>query len=84
MISNKSHLEPVVVTAVERQFHTSAHDDPGLKVIANLPYNISTPLIINLLETNFPLKLMVLTLQKDYYKSIVSETGNKGLWCVYL
>ena len=77
VISNKSHLEPVVVTAVERQFHTSAHDDPGLKVIANLPYNISTPLIINLLETNFPLKLMVLTLQKDITNRLSAKPGTK-------
>ena len=81
VIINKSHLEPDVVNAVERRIHTSVHDeqcvDVGLKVIANLPYNISTPLIINLLESDFPLKLMVLTLQKDITNRLSARPGTK-------
>jgi len=81
VIINKSHLEPDVINVVERLLHTS--DSGGecagsdLKVIANLPYNISTPLIINLLESNFPLKLMVLTLQRDITNRLSARPGTK-------
>ncbi len=81
VIINKSHLEPDVINIVERLLHTSGSGREcvglDLKVIANLPYNISTPLIINLLESDFPLKLMVLTLQKDITNRLSARPGTK-------
>ena len=42
-----------------------------------MPYNISTPVIINLLEGNLPIKLMVLMLQKEITERMTAIPGTK-------
>jgi 16S rRNA (adenine1518-N6/adenine1519-N6)-dimethyltransferase len=48
-----------------------------LKVVANLPYHISTPVIVALLEGNLPVELMVLTLQRDIVDRLMASPGTK-------
>ena len=48
-----------------------------LRVIANLPYNISTPVIFKLLETREVFSDMTLMLQKEVATRIVAPPGGK-------
>ncbi len=53
------------------------HDNARLKVVSNLPYNISTPVIITLLESALPIKLMVLMLQKEITDRMAASPGTR-------
>ena len=63
ILKTKHELNPDVLLLVDnwRKEHNQAH----IKVVSNLPYNISTPVIINLLESELPINLIVLMLQKE-------------------
>jgi len=47
------------------------------KIIANLPYYITTPIIMNFLESNFSFQSMVVMMQKEVAERITSKPGNK-------
>ena len=50
---------------------------PGPKVVANLPYYITTPIIFHLLESTIPWQLLVFLVQKEVADRMVSPPGNK-------
>src|SRR4030067_2096153 len=59
---------------------------PEFKVVANIPYYITTPLIFRLLDTRKNLKSMTLTIQKEVAERIVAASGGKDTvfflwWC---
>lgn len=47
------------------------------RVVGNLPYNISTPLIFHLLESSLPIRDMIFLLQKEVVDRLCSEPGSK-------
>lgn len=47
------------------------------KVVANIPYYITTPIIFRLLETGRNLRSMTLTIQKEVAQRIVAKPGGK-------
>jgi 16S rRNA (adenine1518-N6/adenine1519-N6)-dimethyltransferase len=47
------------------------------KVVANIPYYITTPIIFRLLEARKKLKSMTLTIQKEVAERIAAKPGNK-------
>ncbi|HDL63860.1 MAG TPA: ribosomal RNA small subunit methyltransferase A, partial [Proteobacteria bacterium] len=49
----------------------------GLKVVANLPYSITGPLLVKLLESEIGFSILVLMVQKEVGERIVSPPGNK-------
>ena len=53
------------------------------KVVANIPYYITTPIIFRLLEAKEHLKSMTLTIQKEVAERIVSTAWRQGLWRAY-
>ncbi len=53
------------------------HNQTHIKVVSNLPYNISTPVIINLLEGDLPIKLMVLMLQQEITERMSAIPGTR-------
>lgn len=53
------------------------HNQTHIKVVSNLPYNISTPVIINLLEGDLPIKLMVLMLQQEITERMAAIPGTR-------
>ncbi len=53
------------------------YNQTSIKVVSNLPYNISTPVIINLLESDLPVKLMVLMLQKEITERMAAIPGTR-------
>jgi 16S rRNA (adenine1518-N6/adenine1519-N6)-dimethyltransferase len=62
-LKNKNRLNPDVMHAIQQRLDAA----PGrsLKLIANLPYNVATPVIANLVATDFPWTLMVVTVQHE-------------------
>jgi len=57
-----------------------------IKVVGNLPYNISTPVLFRLFELRNYFSFMVLMLQKEVADRIASGTGSKdygtlSVWC---
>jgi len=74
-LKNKNRLNPALLEAVGRQLAAA----PGrrLKLVANLPYNVATPILANLLATDTPPRLMVVTIQKELADRIVARPGTK-------
>ncbi|MFQ5957584.1 MAG: 16S rRNA (adenine(1518)-N(6)/adenine(1519)-N(6))-dimethyltransferase RsmA [Candidatus Brocadiales bacterium] len=75
VLRSKTVIEP----RVEGLLRGWLESDRGLvlKVVSNLPYSISTPAIISLLEGGLPVELMVLTLQKEIVGRLVARPGTK-------
>lgn len=55
----------------------SYEDLPEFKVVANIPYYITTPIIFKLLDARKNLKSMTLTVQKEVAARIVASPGGK-------
>ncbi len=47
------------------------------KVVANLPYNLSTPVLFRLLEEYRQIKMMVLMLQREVAERLAADVGTK-------
>jgi len=77
ILKSKHHIQPEIVEAISDYVHTAASStgDLCIKVISNLPYYISTPVIIDLLQEVLPIKTMVLTLQRDTTNRMVAHPG---------
>ncbi len=74
-LKNKNRFQPRVLEAVRERFEAI----PGarFKLVANLPYNIATPVLSNLLsETPLP-HLMVATVQKEVAERIAASPRTK-------
>ena len=63
--------------ALKFDFSSLAKGPASLRVVGNLPYNISTPLMFHLLEHRASIIDMHLMLQKEVARRIVSPPGNK-------
>jgi len=46
----------------------------GLKVVANMPYSVAVPVILNLLESGLPIQGMWVTVQKEIAQRLAAET----------
>jgi 16S rRNA (adenine1518-N6/adenine1519-N6)-dimethyltransferase len=53
------------------------HDGKPVKVVANLPYYITTPIIMSLLEQHIPLESLTLMVQKEVAERIQTGPGTK-------
>jgi 16S rRNA (adenine1518-N6/adenine1519-N6)-dimethyltransferase len=62
-LRNKSHLHPLLLEAVQEAL--AVNPERRLKLVANLPYNIGTPVISNLMALDLPWTLMVVTIQYE-------------------
>jgi 16S rRNA (adenine1518-N6/adenine1519-N6)-dimethyltransferase len=74
-LKNKNHIEPVVLEAVRKK----VAEAPGrqFKLVANLPYNVATPLLSNLLLADPPPVSMTATIQKELAERITAAPGTK-------
>jgi 16S rRNA (adenine1518-N6/adenine1519-N6)-dimethyltransferase len=73
-LKNKNRLNPAVLEAVRGQLAAA----PGrrFKLVANLPYNIATPLLSNLLAEESPPQTMTITIQKELAERITARPGS--------
>ena len=72
-LKRKSQIAPEVLEAVDEQL--AAAPTRRFKLAANLPYNIATPLISNLLMLDRPPELMTVTIQKELADRIAARPG---------
>ena len=82
VLAGKSQVAPIVLEALETS--------PRWKLVANLPYSIATPLLLNMFEQVPTLELAVVTVQLEIAERLCSERGDAaygptslllGYWC---
>ena len=74
VLRNKNRLAPEVLETVAEKL-----DDTGaFKLVANLPYNIATPLISNLLACERPPQSITVTIQKELAERILARPSTKN------
>lgn len=73
-LKNKNNLAPTVLETVQQQL--DAGPDRQLKLVANLPYNIATPVISNLVATELPWERMVATIQLELAERMAAQPGD--------
>lgn len=57
---------------------------PSIKVVANLPYYITTPIIMNLLEHDIPAESITIMVQKEVAQRMKSGPGTKDYGAISL
>ncbi|GAN31703.1 MAG: ribosomal RNA small subunit methyltransferase A [Candidatus Brocadia sp. AMX2] len=75
VLKTKHELNPDIISLLLNWL--KEHNQPRIKVVSNLPYNISTPVIINLLEGDLPVDLMVMMLQKEITERMTAIPGTR-------
>jgi len=80
VLARKNELNPVVV----RELRTAAGRGSRVKLVANLPYGIASPLIMNLLFEDVIFERMVFTVQREFADRLVARPGTKDYGWVTL
>jgi 16S rRNA (adenine1518-N6/adenine1519-N6)-dimethyltransferase len=84
-LKNKNHLNPEVMSVVEQKL--AENPERQLKLIANLPYAVATPVISNLVATNLPWERMVVTIQYELAQRMIAQpkaSSNYGALSIWL
>ncbi|MDA1016695.1 MAG: 16S rRNA (adenine(1518)-N(6)/adenine(1519)-N(6))-dimethyltransferase RsmA [Planctomycetota bacterium] len=73
-LKNKNHFSPELIDLIQEKLA----EDPErtLKLVANLPYNIATPVISNLVATELPWSRMVVTIQLELGQRMAAKPGH--------
>jgi 16S rRNA (adenine1518-N6/adenine1519-N6)-dimethyltransferase len=77
-LKNKNHLAPAVLEALDAalaKVHAATGADPVVKLVANLPYHVGTPVISNLISTGLPWGRMVVTVQWELAVRMAAKPG---------
>jgi 16S rRNA (adenine1518-N6/adenine1519-N6)-dimethyltransferase len=74
-LKNKNHVNPEVLAVVNS--HLNAAPQRRFKLVSNLPYNIATPILGNLLAEQRPPESMTVTIQKELALRIAAAPGTK-------
>jgi 16S rRNA (adenine1518-N6/adenine1519-N6)-dimethyltransferase len=74
-LRNKNHLNDIVLDTVRERL--AAKPGRRFKLVANLPYNIATPILSNLLTTDPLPATMTATIQKELADRIVAAPRTK-------
>lgn len=74
-LRNKNNMRPEVFAAVKEQLAVSP--DRVFKLVANLPYNVATPVISNMLSSETIPSMMVVTIQKELADRIMAGPSTK-------
>jgi 16S rRNA (adenine1518-N6/adenine1519-N6)-dimethyltransferase len=74
---NVSDLKNVEIVNMDALKFSYENIKGKFSVVANIPYNITTPLIFKLLEYKEKIKSMTLLMQKEVAQRIVAKSGNK-------
>ena len=75
VLRNKNQIHPLVQETITSQL--KAVPNACFKLVANLPYNIATPLISNLLHWDTPPSLLVVTIQKELADRLLAVPSTK-------
>jgi 16S rRNA (adenine1518-N6/adenine1519-N6)-dimethyltransferase len=82
-LESKHRIQPAVTEAVRQALRET---ERALKVVSNLPYGISSPAVVNLLEWELEPKEMYLTLQREVADRMTADpgTGDYGPLTVFV
>ncbi|MFP6668285.1 MAG: 16S rRNA (adenine(1518)-N(6)/adenine(1519)-N(6))-dimethyltransferase RsmA [Pirellulales bacterium] len=75
-LKNKNQFDPRVIEAVVDELKKD--ERRRLKLVANLPYCIATPVVSNLLALDTPPHSMTVTIQKELAERMVGRPGTKA------
>lgn len=75
ILKTKHALNPYITSLIYNWLREHGH--AAIKVVSNLPYNISTPVVINLLENDLPISEMVLMLQQEITDRMTALPGTR-------
>jgi 16S rRNA (adenine1518-N6/adenine1519-N6)-dimethyltransferase len=75
-LSKKDRIHPDIESVI-RDFLDQA-PELKLKVVANLPYCIATPAIVNILESDLPCQVMVVTIQQEVADRLTARPGTSA------
>ena len=83
-LKNKNRMSPIVLDEIATQL--AAHPGSQLKLVANLPYNVATPIISNIVASDLPWNRMVVTIQYELglKMSCKPSSSNYGALSVWL
>ena len=76
-LKNKNEINPLVLEAVRNLQARS--DTPRIKLVANLPYGVATPVIANLLLSDLNVERMVVTVQWEIAERLLAVAGRQGV-----
>ena len=84
ILKNKNRLAPEIVEVLKAEL--AARPNSSLKLVANLPYSVATPVISNLIASDLPWQKMVCTIQLELGEKMIAEPGtsNYGALSVWL
>lgn len=69
--------QDILTSSLEQIIEIELKDYKKLKVVANLPYYITSPIIIKLLEENIHFDSLTLMVQKEVAERLTASPGNK-------
>ncbi len=69
--------EDVLKVDVKATISEKFHDVEEIMVVANLPYYVTTPIVMKLLEEKVPVKRIVVMLQKEVAERMAAKPGTK-------
>jgi len=75
ILKGKNDLNPEVLSVIDREM--KARNCTRLKLIANLPYAVATPVIANLLLTELPIERMVVMVQWEIAERFSAQPSTK-------
>jgi len=75
-LKNKNTFSPMVLDAVREKLAVDSRR--RLKLVANLPYNIATPVVSNLVATDLPWERMVVTIQWELAQRMAAQPGESA------
>lgn len=76
ILKNKNTLAPEICDLIRA--HVAALPNGQLKLVANLPYSVATPVIANLIASDLPWERMVCTIQWELGEKMAAEQGTSG------
>ena len=76
ILKNKNTIAPEVTDFLHAEL--AARPGSELKLVANLPYSVATPVISNLVTSDLPWKKMVCTIQLELGEKMIAEAGSSS------
>lgn len=83
-LKSKNTLNPQVIEEVQK--HLAVDPQRRLKLVANLPYSVATPIMSNLMATELPWEMMVCTIQLELADRMVAnkDRSNYGALSIWM
>lgn len=76
ILKNKNTLSPEITSLLHQEL--ASRPNSCLKLVANLPYSVATPVISNLVASDLPWQRMVCTIQLELGEKMIAEPGMPG------